>query len=468
MKGRKWYEWFLTIVYIAMLALCVYLNFTPGHRESIATIVVNVIMFIIVAIIFLSADLGSFSQMNSMIKDLKNASEKIRKDAMNTHSYLWEPYQTSNVKLFANGKLQELFQDFIFELNRDTEAEDAYYRPSIDDYINLDLVDKVMHRNELNQVPGMLTGLGILGTFIGLSLGLQNFNTGTTAQMTESIEPLMNGIKVAFHTSIYGMVFSLTFNTVYKKKLFEAESAVEDFTSVFKKFVLPDTANDGMNELISLQKEQLGAMDNMYEDIAKELDKIITPQFDKLTRSVNDFEIMATKSQQEGLNRIVESFVNEMNQSLGNVFWQINQNVNEQYKVQKHNAELMEKVLEATGSSAGNLNDINRETERLIVTLNKYTESIETIQKELQNTIMALKNQTERSNTLLFEEQGLLKNQAEVVDGFKSAVEKMARNSDDTNERVTDALEEVTNGVDYIRRQMDKQPKSSMVTGTRR
>ena len=468
MKGRKWYEWFLTIVYIAMLGLCVYLNFTPGHKESIATIVVNIIMFIIVAIIFLTSDIGSFVPMNSMIKDLKNASEKIRKDAMNTHSYLWEPYQNSNVKLFANGKLQELFQDFIFELNRDTEAEDAYYRPSIDDYINLELVDKVMHRNELNQVPGMLTGLGILGTFIGLSLGLQNFNTGTTAQMTESIEPLMNGIKVAFHTSIYGMVFSLTYNTVYKKKLYEAECAVEEFTSVFKKFVLPDTANDGMNELISLQKEQLGAMDNMYEDIASELNKIITPQFDKLTRSVNDFEMMASKSQQEALGRIVESFVNEMNQSLGNTFWQINQSVNEQYKVQQQNAELMGKVLEATGSSAGNLNDINRETERLIITLNKYTESIETIQKELQNTIVALRNQTDRSNTLLFEEQNLLKNQGDVVEGFKTAVERMAKDSADTNERVTDALEEVTNGVDYIRRQVDKQSKAGIGSATRR
>ena len=36
-----------------------------------------------------------------------------------------------------------------------------------------------------------------------------------------------NGIKVAFHTSIYGLVFSLVFNFVYKKKLDEAETAVK-------------------------------------------------------------------------------------------------------------------------------------------------------------------------------------------------------------------------------------------------
>lgn len=283
MKGRKWYEWCLLLVYLLMALLCVYLNFAPGHRESLATIIVNVVMFIIVAIIFLSADLGSFREMNSIISDMDSAAAKIKKDAMNSRTFLWEPYQDSNVKLFKDATLQEIYRDFIFDLNRETEAEDEYYRPSIDDYINLDLVDKVMHRNELNQVPGMLTGLGILGTFIGLSLGLQSFNTGSTAQMTESIQPLMNGIKVAFHTSIYGMVFSLTFNIIYKKKLYEAEEAVNEFVSCFKKYVLPDTANEGMNEMLAIQKQQLGAMESLCQEMT-ELKMIFEEAMDNARR----------------------------------------------------------------------------------------------------------------------------------------------------------------------------------------
>ncbi len=64
-----------------------------------------------------------------------------------------------------------------------------------------------------------MTGLGILGTFIGLTIGLQQFNTGSASEITNSISPLIQGIKVAFHTSIYGMVFSLIFSFVYKNKL---------------------------------------------------------------------------------------------------------------------------------------------------------------------------------------------------------------------------------------------------------
>ena len=143
MFKRVWYEWLLTVVFAAMVLLCVFLNLTPGHEESLANIIVNVAMFLIVGLMFLWADLKSFGPMNSIIRDLNSASEKIKKDAMNTHSYLWEPYQSGNVELFKDRELQEIFQDFLFELNRDNDAENLYYRPSIDDYINEDLIDRV-------------------------------------------------------------------------------------------------------------------------------------------------------------------------------------------------------------------------------------------------------------------------------------------------------------------------------------
>ncbi|MCR5831320.1 MAG: preprotein translocase subunit SecE, partial [Lachnospiraceae bacterium] len=67
MFRRKWYEWILTIVFFLMVALCVYLNLSPDHKESITTITVNAVMFVIVAIVFLMADFGSFAPMNAII-----------------------------------------------------------------------------------------------------------------------------------------------------------------------------------------------------------------------------------------------------------------------------------------------------------------------------------------------------------------------------------------------------------------
>ena len=461
MLKRVWYEWLLTVVFAAMVVLCIFLNLTPGHQESVANIIVNVAMFVIVALMFLWADFKSFGPMNSIIRDLNSASEKIKKDAMNTHSYLWEPYQSGNVELFKNHELQEIFQDFLFELNRENDAENSYYRPSIDDYINENLVDRVMRRNELNQYAGALTGLGILGTFIGLSLGLEHFNTGTTAQMTESIEPLMNGIKVAFHTSIYGMVFSLVFNAIYKKKLYEAEETVNNFVVAFKKYVLPDTSNDGMNRMLVLQEKQLKAVDNVASRLSLEIADILEPHFNSLRGIIVDFENMATRNQTEAMKKVVDVFVESMNESLNNAFWQLSKSVDEQYQSQKENAVLMEEVLKATGSSAGNLNDINRETEKLITTLNKYSESIQKVLDELQHTVMALRRQNDESKDVLTKEQDTLKEQGNLLYGFQNAVMEFTKNTQGSSEQMSYALMQMSDSLDMLRRSFDRTQKQA-------
>lgn len=460
MANKKWYEWMLTFVYFGMALLCAYLNFTPGHKESLASIIVNIIMFIIVGIIFLTVNSKCFAPMNSIIEDLDYATDKIKSDALNTHSYLWEPYNNDNVELFMDKEMKDIFRDFIFDLNRNEDAGDLYYKPSIDDYVNEDLVDEVMHRNELNQVAGLLTGLGILGTFIGLSLGLQNFNTGTTAEMTESIEPLMNGIKVAFHTSIYGMVFSLTFNAIYKKKLYEAEASVRAFVSAFKKHVLPDLSNDGMNQLLLFQEAQLEAINDLSDNMVTQLYDLINPHLDKLHDIIVDFENVATANQTAAIQKVVEIYITEMNKSLGSSFMMVKNSVDEMYRAQTRTASMMQEVLDTTTRSNGNLADVNRETEKLVSVLNQYTAGIQSVINELQKTLDNLASSDIASRTILEKEHSLLAEQQDMLIGFKESMGEIARYTKETNADLADVISEMGKNISSINDKLDKDQSS--------
>ena len=87
---------------------------------------------------------------------------------------------------------------------------------NIEDYLNEETLEGHYQVFFLNQISGIMTGLGILFTFIGLSIGLNSFDlSGNAAEIEEKIGPLMDGIKVAFHTSICGLVYSLIFNIYY-------------------------------------------------------------------------------------------------------------------------------------------------------------------------------------------------------------------------------------------------------------
>lgn len=355
MKNKKWYEWLLPFVFAAMVLLCVVLNLTGGQKEGLSNILVNAAMFIIVGGIFLSCDIGSFCPMNDICAELEKATKKIRNDAMNSHQYLWEPYSASSTGFFENSRLKEIYQDYLFELNRVKGGENAYYKCSIEDYVNDDLVDSVMHRNQLNQVAGVLTGLGILGTFIGLTLGLQSFNTGSTAEITNSVEPLMNGIKVAFHTSIYGMVFSLVFNYVYKRKLYESEEAIRNFASAWRKFVLPDTTDDGTNRMLELQEKQLKAFREMGQRMSEEVAAQLDPNFEKLGKLITDFQAVATADQRTALQMVVNEFISELNKSLKGSFDEIAATVDGQYRQFKANENMMTQFAQTVSDVEGDM-----------------------------------------------------------------------------------------------------------------
>lgn len=62
-----------------------------------------------------------------------------------------------------------------------------------------------------NITPGLLTSLGILGTFAGIIVGLLDFDP---SKIDESIELLLNGLKTAFITSLVGMTATIIYRII--------------------------------------------------------------------------------------------------------------------------------------------------------------------------------------------------------------------------------------------------------------
>lgn len=68
----------------------------------------------------------------------------------------------------------------------------------------------------LDIAAGTLVGLGLLGTFLGLTLGIKGFDSSNTERINESIQGLLAGMGTAFLTSLLGMTFSILFTAADK------------------------------------------------------------------------------------------------------------------------------------------------------------------------------------------------------------------------------------------------------------
>lgn len=64
-------------------------------------------------------------------------------------------------------------------------------------------------------VPNLLTGMGILGTFVGLAAGVGSASSGLASsnpgEITSALQQLLGGASLAFWTSIVGIVCSILF-----------------------------------------------------------------------------------------------------------------------------------------------------------------------------------------------------------------------------------------------------------------
>lgn len=87
--------------------------------------------------------------------------------------------------------------------------------------------DKALPLRYIQALPALLVGVGILFTFIGLSIGLLYIETSSLN--IEQITPLIDGMKTAFWSSVFGMFYSILFNLSEKYAISEGEKYVRAF-----------------------------------------------------------------------------------------------------------------------------------------------------------------------------------------------------------------------------------------------
>lgn len=138
---------------------------------------------------------------------------------------------------FHQRTLDELFRDYQEKVQ--SQRESGQVLTDIEDYINEDILGLRSWQNVVQQIPGTMTSLGILGTFIGLIIGIRGIGFSSVEIALTSVQTLLSGIQVAFYTSIAGMILSLLFNMIYRITWNMVRRNLGLFTEEFHKNVIP-------------------------------------------------------------------------------------------------------------------------------------------------------------------------------------------------------------------------------------
>jgi len=275
-----------------------------------------------------------------------------------------------------------------------------------------------IYRSFIEYAPSILVSLGILGTFIGIVIGLLNFEA---QDIQNSISGLLEGLKTAFITSLAGMGLSIALKALdvlfFMHMRRAGKSAAEGISAEDIHKVMTHQADllDGIKQSLSGQEEGsiIGQVRLLRSDIVDFRTSTERSQADfkkELFEQLENFAQMLSKSATEtvinALKEVIQDFNKHLVEQFGDNFKELNQSVvrmidwQDEYKNHieqlEHRFEIAVNELERTAIANESISQSLAQTEQSINSIDQHCESIPQSIEQLRPVLDVNQNQIER------------------------------------------------------------------------
>ena len=159
--------------------------------------------------------LSSFKNTGEMIENFNTVHGKFI--LTSTLTKPWQAYQQSLLKIFAEpNKENGESKTAQYKTIRATRDSADFFCPQAIIYPNID-------QKLYAAIPNQLSGMGILGTFCGLSCGIylarHGLAGGAMHEIQHGLAQLLSGASLAFWTSIVGIFTSILFSRIERNRM---------------------------------------------------------------------------------------------------------------------------------------------------------------------------------------------------------------------------------------------------------
>ena len=292
----------------------------------------DTLIYLAIVLVLLGSMARCLLPLSGMTRRLRRAARVvITENKQNKEKKSWNDLH------FLGDRMQTTWADFL----QNAELRDAHGEScDVTQYVNEDTVIYALGGTRLAELtPGILTSLGILGTFLGLVTGLSglNLNAADTGALLSAMDKLISGMSTAFLTSIAGVVASIAFNLMNNHYTTRCQRAIDRFCEVFSLYAMPKPVSQD-SAMLALQQEQTAyvrqAVEELSQKLAVQMEQSIMRAMLPVQRSMDNFILASTQAQVEGVDRIAQVFVQRMNVALGSEFDHLRQVLQETGKEQ--------------------------------------------------------------------------------------------------------------------------------------
>ncbi|RBQ31450.1 hypothetical protein CRU92_06670 [Arcobacter sp. FW59] len=418
-------------------------QFSIWDKLSDGDKIITVIEFILLAI-FIASLIGLIfswlkdrKQINKLFNILNNYKEK---DICLEYSNLVAEIEKSDKTL------KNIWNEFDESLiKKQSLYGKLLIRNSIDSeyFFNKDTMISHIGSKLYSAIPGILLGIGLLGTFFGLYVALVQLNVSDADQLSESIKILINMAGVKFAASIWGLFLSILFTLFDKVLEFGLDSKLEKIQKQINEMFQRETAEQNLDKILVENEQQTKALNglatSLTEKISAEFNNILIPKID----SINDHFSNLPNNISSSISQSLEKPLQNISDTVKNIT--TNQAEQSTQALETLITKFIEKIDSVAGSQGEMLKESVIQSQKVLTETSNH---LNTTFKSMNEMMLEQNKMSEfRDKKILEELNSIKQSQNEMLNNLSNNV---SSNMDEINKTVNENIEKLVTSIGNV------------------
>jgi hypothetical protein len=189
-------------------------------------------------------------------------------------------------------RIAALWQEFDDSLVAPSDQKQLFNTLDADHFFNArTLAAGLTGSRLLGALPGLLVGVGVLATFVGLTIGLANLKMDSAAgvdQLRNGISTMIQGAAVAFLASVWGVFYSLLLNVVEKWVERVALGKIHELQHQIDSLYPLIPAEQSLVHIAEHSRESKEALQELHERIGDRLQESLAGMNEAMQQALTD------------------------------------------------------------------------------------------------------------------------------------------------------------------------------------
>jgi DNA anti-recombination protein RmuC len=350
----------------------------------------------------------------------------------------------------GNPRVEELWREFDESLVESPSGDELWNTIDADYFFNAGSIARTLVENRIFMAaPAVLTALGVLGTFVGLVIGLSGLQIDTASTdeaditaLTAGIEGLIGSAALAFVSSLAGVLASIVVNLLEKGFELSVRGRIQRLQSKIDALFPRHAPEHSLVRIMAASEQSQESLLVLHERIGAQLEATVKGVSEQLQEAL----IMAIeKAMEPALSRAIDQTAEQSTQVLGTLVEKFGEHFSRLGETQAKKLDeashgvvaAVEAMAEGVKSQRDQLSEQNevfrRDLADLAELIAAQRRDVEVVMEQLIGAIGAAADRIDRAGDNLGKAAGELSGSADTMmaasaalgDQFKTSLEKM-------------------------------------------